>query len=65
MFTCGKSTEDMGSRIPDAYRDVMLARVQFNETRSGFEMRESGFLLNLQCSNFFLKGLEDPNVVAA
>ena len=23
MFTCGKSTEDMGSRIPDAYHDVI------------------------------------------
>ena len=23
MFTCGKSTEDIGSRIPDAYRDVI------------------------------------------
>ena len=46
MFTVGKSTEDVRIRIPDVYRDVVtygfvydvFARVQFNETRSGFEV---------------------------
>ena len=51
----GNSTEDMGSRIPDAYRNVVtygfvdgvFVRVQFNDTRLGFEMCEIGLLLNL------------------
>ena len=70
---CGNFTENTGRCLTEAYRDAVISdyvdgffvRAQSNETRSGFEIHEIGFLLNLQYGDFLLIGFESSNVVAA